>query len=189
MQFLSASQTTWLSTKVFSPTFFRQIKDYLLLNLRSFLQFMTCKWRSYKVEWNKVFVQNTYSCTESYEGKQPFVVPRRFSYYASLFDGTNHIKYSLGWPVVHRVMGCRKKKKIFKLVWQYYKLLSGLLANGHLSRVSRQSHLLTNGKSDDGWNRNLCTDIMEFTLRLRKISAWGPSDEGCTTSHCLKRAP
>ena len=40
-------------------------------------------------------------------------------------------------------------KKEFKLVWRYPKLLSGFLANDHLSRVSRQSHLSANDKDDN----------------------------------------
>ena len=32
----------------------------------------------------------------------------------------------------------------------------------------------------------LCTDLLEFTLHLRKTSARRPSDVGCATSHCLK---
>ena len=42
-----------------------------------------------------------------------------------------------------------KKKKTLKLVWQYHHLLSWFSANGHLSRVSRQSHLSSNNKGDN----------------------------------------
>ena len=44
-------------------------------------------------------------------------------------------------------MGCGKKKLM--LVWRYYKLLSGCLANGHFPRVSRQSRLSANNKDDN----------------------------------------
>ena len=40
---------------------------------------------------------------------------------------------------VHGAMGCGQKS--FKLVWWCHQLLSGLLADGHLPRVSRQSCL------------------------------------------------
>ena len=40
-------------------------------------------------------------------------------------------------------------KKSFKLMWRCHQLLSGFLANGHLPRVSRQSCLLTNDKSEN----------------------------------------
>ena len=39
-----------------------------------------------------------------------------------------------------------KKKKSFKIVWQYHQLLSWFLANDHFSRVSLQS---PNGKGDE----------------------------------------
>ena len=38
------------------------------------------------------------------------------------------------------------KKRSFKLAWQRHQLLPGFLANGHLPRVSRQSHLEANDK-------------------------------------------
>ena len=43
-----------------------------------------------------------------------------------------------------------RKKKSFKLVWWCHQLLSGFLANGHLPRVSLQSCLSANDKSDNG---------------------------------------
>ena len=42
-------------------------------------------------------------------------------------------------PVVYGVMGSGQKKKNFQLVWRCHQLLTGFLAKGHLSRVSRQS--------------------------------------------------
>ena len=41
------------------------------------------------------------------------------------------------------------KKLYFKLVWRCYQLLSGFLANDHLSRVLRQSRLSANDKGDE----------------------------------------
>ena len=43
-------------------------------------------------------------------------------------------------------MGCGQKSLM--LVWLYHKLLSGLLANGYLPRVSCQSHLSINDKDE-----------------------------------------
>ena len=43
-------------------------------------------------------------------------------------------------------MGC--SHEIFKLVWRRPSL-SGLLVKGHLSRVSRQSHISANDKGDN----------------------------------------
>ena len=44
-------------------------------------------------------------------------------------------------------MGCGQKS--FMLVWLCHEIRYGLLANGHLSRVSRQSRLLANGNGDN----------------------------------------
>ena len=35
----------------------------------------------------------------------------------------------------------------------------------------------------------LCTDLLTFNLRLRKTSARRPTDESCSTTHCLKWGP
>ena len=49
--------------------------------------------------------------------------------------------------VVHGATGCSQKS--FTLIYQYHQLLPWFLAIGHLSRESRQSHLLSNNKDDN----------------------------------------
>ena len=53
-----------------------------------------------------------------------------------------------------------------ELVWRCQQLLSGLLANGYLLRVSRQSRQLI--RVIMKWYRRLCTDLLAFTLQLSK---------------------
>ena len=62
--------------------------------------------------------------------------------------------------IVHGAMA--EDKENFKLVWQCQQLLSGFLANGYLSQVSGRllSVIMT-------WYRELCTDLLAFTLHLR----------------------
>ena len=50
-------------------------------------------------------------------------------------------------PCCHGAMGCDQNG--FKLLWQCHPLLSGFLANRHLPRVSRQTHLTANDKGDN----------------------------------------
>ena len=59
-------------------------------------------------------------------------------------------------------------QKNVKLMWRCHQLLSGFLDNGNLSRVSRQSCLSANNREITRLNRWLCTDLLEFTLRLAK---------------------
>ena len=56
-------------------------------------------------------------------------------------------------------------KKSFKLVWRWHQLLSGFLANGHLSRVSRRSLMI---RVIMKLSMGLCTDLLAFALRLTK---------------------
>ena len=48
-----------------------------------------------------------------------------------------------------RTWSHKLQPKIFTPVWQCQQLLSWLLANGHLPRVSNQSHLLCNDNGDN----------------------------------------
>jgi hypothetical protein len=73
-------------------------------------------------------------------------------------------------------MGCGQRS--FKLVWRCHQLLSGFLTKGHLLRVSRQSLIIN---VIIKFSLGLCTDLLAFTLSLRKTpetSARRPSDEG-----------
>lgn len=75
---------------------------------------------------------------------------------------------SAGKPNVHEAMGCDPKSSI--LVWWCHQLLYKFLANVHLPlRVIMR------------WNWGSCTDLLEFTLWLRKTS-----DEDCATSYHFK---
>ena len=51
---------------------------------------------------------------------------------------------------------------------RYHLLQFGLLANGHLLRLSRQSCLSLMRRVVIRWYRGLCTDLLAFTLRLKK---------------------
>ena len=53
-----------------------------------------------------------------------------------------HISQLGTWLFVHRAMGCRKKKS-FQLLWRCHKLLSEVLAKGHLPRLSYPDIYLT----------------------------------------------
>ena len=50
-------------------------------------------------------------------------------------------------PVVLEAMFCGQKSLL--LVWRCHQLLSGLIANNHFPRVSRQSRLSANDRGDD----------------------------------------
>ena len=76
-------------------------------------------------------------------------------------------------PLVHGVMGCGQKS--FKLVWRCHQLLSGFLIKGHSARVLRRSRMSANDRMIMRWYRGLCTDLLGFTLKLRKTSARWPS--------------
>ena len=78
-------------------------------------------------------------------------------------DAYNFLKHL---PVVHGAMGCGQKS--FKFVWWCHQLLSGFSAKGHLSRVSRQSRWLLMIRVIRKWCWGLCTDLLEFSLHLRK---------------------
>ena len=58
-------------------------------------------------------------------------------------------------------------KKSFKLVWRCHQLLSAFLTKAHLPRMSHQS---PNDKVIITCYRGLCTDLLAFTLQLRKTS-------------------
>ena len=77
------------------------------------------------------------------------------------------------------------------LMWQFHLLLSGFLANSHLSQVSHQSHLLDNDKGDNEVKSgavhkfpSIYLAAEENSRKFRRLSA-----EGCVTSHCLKWGP
>ena len=70
--------------------------------------------------------------------------------------------------------------------------MSGFLANGHLPRVSRQSRMSANYKDDDEMIPGLCTDLLAFTLQVRKTRENFSKEtlhEGCAISHRLKWGP
>ena len=79
---------------------------------------------------------------------------------------------------VHGAMGCGQKS--FKLVWWCKQLLTGFLAKGHLSPVSRQLRrsLMIRVIIKLSWG--LCTDLLAPYSRGKpqKTSARRPSDEG-----------
>ena len=54
-----------------------------------------------------------------------------------------------------------------QLVWRWYQLLSGLLVNGHMPRVSRQSRLSLMKGVINAWSRGLRTDLLTFTSNRR----------------------
>ena len=63
------------------------------------------------------------------------------------------------------------------------------IANRYLSRVSRQSRLKAKGKGIMRWYWELCTNLLAFTLQLRKAPEKGSQEtvyDGCATSHRLK---
>ena len=62
-------------------------------------------------------------------------------------DITSAVNKMINRAVVHGAMGFAKKS--FKLVWLCHQLLSRFLANGQLPRVSRQSRISANDKSDN----------------------------------------
>ena len=81
--------------------------------------------------------------------------------------------------VVHGAMGCGQEN--FQLVWRCHQLLSGFLAKGHFSRVSRRSHRSLMIRVIMKWSWGLCTDLLAFALQPRKpqkTSARRPPDEG-----------
>ena len=63
--------------------------------------------------------------------------------------------------------GCCQKN--FQLVWWCHQLLSGFLTKGHVSRVSRQSRRSLMIKVIMNWSWGVCTHLLAFALRLRKI--------------------
>ena len=73
-------------------------------------------------------------------------------------------------------MGC--SQKTFKLVWRCHQLLSGFLAKSLMPRVLRQSRRSLMIRVIIKWSWGLCTDLLAFTLQLRKPSARRQSDEG-----------
>ena len=66
---------------------------------------------------------------------------------------------------VHGAMGCNQKS--FKLVWQFHQLLSGLLAEVTCPKCHVSQLII---RVIMRWYRGLCTDLMAFTLQLRKTS-------------------
>ena len=74
-------------------------------------------------------------------------------------------------------------KKSFKLVWRYHQLLSGFLAKGHLSQVSRQSRRSLMIRVIMKWSWGLCTDLLAFALQLRK------TPENLKLGDCLMKGP
>ena len=60
--------------------------------------------------------------------------------------------------IVHGDMGCGKNS--FKLVCRCHQLLSGILANGHLPRVARQSSLSANDKGDNAILMGAAKDML-----------------------------
>ena len=64
--------------------------------------------------------------------------------------------------VVHEAISCGYKS--FKLVSRCHQLQFGFLANGHLPQKSRQLMMRVIMR----WYRELCTDLLAFTLLLRK---------------------
>jgi hypothetical protein len=69
-------------------------------------------------------------------------------------------------PVVHGAMECGQNR--FKLVWLFHQLMSGFLAKGHLSRVSRESRRSLMIRVIMKWSWGLCTDLLAFALHLRE---------------------
>ena len=67
-------------------------------------------------------------------------------------------------------------QKSFKLVWRCHQLL----ANVHLSRLPDEEAIMR--------YQDLHTDLLAFTLQVRKPSIMRPS-KNCATSHRLKRGP
>ena len=65
--------------------------------------------------------------------------------------------------------------KTFQLVGRCYQLLSGILAKGHLPRVSLQSRQSLMIRVIMKLSRGLCTDLLAFASRLRKSLARTPS--------------
>ena len=68
--------------------------------------------------------------------------------------------------------------KSFKLVWWCHQLLSRFLANGHLPPVS---HLSANNMVIMRWYQGLCTDLLAFTLWVKK-TCQETVDDGYTMS-------
>ena len=60
------------------------------------------------------------------------------------------------------------RPKSFKLLWWCKQLMSKFLAKCYLPRVSLQSRLLANDKEIMKWYQGLCTDLLGFTLQMRK---------------------
>ena len=58
--------------------------------------------------------------------------------------------------------------KNLKLMCRCHQLLPGFLAKSYLPQVSRQSRLSANDKGDNEMIPGLCTDILAFTLQLKK---------------------
>ena len=64
-----------------------------------------------------------------------------------------------------------------------------ITSSPHTIRVSRQSLLSANDKGDNEMVRGLCTDLLAFTLKLRKTRenlSQETIDEGCATSYHVK---
>jgi hypothetical protein len=73
-----------------------------------------------------------------------------------------------------------------------HQLLSAFLEKDHLPRVSRLARLSANDEGDNETIPGLCTELLEFTLGLRKSpdkSTRRPSDEGYVTGHRFKWRP
>ena len=84
-------------------------------------------------------------------------------------------------------------KESFKLVWRCHQLPSEFLAQCHLPRASRQSHLSANDWVIMKWSRELCTDLLAFALRLKenpgKPQLWDRWWRDSGTSHRFKWGP
>ena len=88
---------------------------------------------------------------------------------------------------VHGAMGCSQKS--FKPVGRFHQLLFGFLAKGHMPQVSRQSRLSANDKDDNKLYRELCSDLVAFTLQRTKTPenfSYETVNEGFATIHRLK---
>ena len=89
-----------------------------------------------------------------------------------------------------RSIGLRTKN--FKLVWRQHLLLSGPRVNCHLQKVLRQSRLLLMIGVIMRCSRGPCTDVLAFTLQLRKTPEnrnQQTVNKDFATSHRLKWGP
>ena len=72
----------------------------------------------------------------------------------------------------HGAIGCGQKS--FTLVRRCQQLLSGLLAKRYAPSVTSITSV-ANDRVTMKWSRRLCTDLLAFSLQLRKTSARRPS--------------